>query len=566
MTEDTSALISMSRRDSAIQRQTRVLDTSVPIPNGNASTLQMRDESDTVDNLFAKFHTRWSGDTKSSITFKYADRQEDLASSDFANTSWSNRQTAYGVALDLEQLLESGKLTAKIGFDQMDALRDSSSNEFTTQQFADKSLAQYVSGGFGTESLNQRQTTAKMRMDWNAFGTGSIRHKVYAGLDVQSTKASFERDEDAFATLQSLQTNGTQKITTRTQYLAGTAGVGYDTMGLYLSDSMQWGNLGWTMSARADHDNLFNNTNVAPRTRLDWDAFGDGRTQLGLGWARYYGLDMLGLALQQEKSKLIRYLVQRGVAVDKPAGEIYSYAGLQTPHSDEWALTFTQQISPFLEGGLSLVRRNSMDGVTQDGNATDGYFYTNDANAKTKSAAISLRTLKPWKAAAGEWNSRIDFSWQKTRRNHDSTLGWEGSGLAPDDIVEVDGVQTQRRNKPSAEFNQPYRLSVGMTGKWHQAGIAWSNRFNWNSSKTGVAYLGTTKGVERYGTVKLASYWTWDTSLTYQPSGIKGLTLSLDVLNALNVIRPIAIANPILANNIRYQTGREIWLSAGYAF
>lgn len=44
------------------------------------------------------------------------------------------------------------------------------------------------------------------------------------------------------------------------------------------------------------------------------------------------------------------------------------------------------------------------------------------------------------------------------------------------------------------------------------------------------------------------------------------MTLSLDILNVLNKQVPLAIGSATAANNLRWQTGREIWLNAGYHF
>ena len=76
LTQDTTALISLSRRESQIQRQAKVLDHSAPILNGKNSTVEMRDTKDTVDNLMAKLRTNWGGGTSSNLLLKYSDRRK----------------------------------------------------------------------------------------------------------------------------------------------------------------------------------------------------------------------------------------------------------------------------------------------------------------------------------------------------------------------------------------------------------------------------------------------------------------------------------------------------------
>lgn len=573
VTDDTAALLALSRRHSAITRTSKVLDRSSGIPNGKTTQLVATDQSDQVDNLLAKFHTAWGQGLVTDLTLKYADRQEDLVDNFFADTAWTNQQKAYGLGLDAIQRLEAGKLSLKLGWDQMDAQRVSSSNAFVTQQFADKSLSQYTYGGFGAEALEQRQLSAKLRMDWNTFSTGAVRHKVYAGVDLQSTEARFDRKQDAYSYRAVQQLDGSQKYYSKNHYVAGLAEAGYNSVGAYASDSMQLGNWTATWGARVDHDNFFKNTNLAPRARLDWDAWGTGQTQFSLGWSRYFGLDLLGYALAQEKSKLQRLLVDaKGAAVNNPvAGEIHLLDGIKTPRSDEWAFSVTQQLSEHVESGLSYVRRASRDAVTRD-KLNGQYVYTNAGYGNAETATLSLRTLKPLVALAAQWSGRVDFSWHNAWRNHDTGDAWASSAEAPDDVIVYNGQPILRKDKPASDFSQPRRLSLGWSGRWHHQDVTWGNRVNWNSSKRGIAYLGVVgknlphAGAENYMSQRLASYWTWDTSVTWKPRPLKGVSLNVDILNVLNRSAPIAIANPSAANNVRYQTGREIWLNVGYEF
>lgn len=567
ITEDSTALFSFSRRESLIERQAKVLDRSVTFPNGKSTLLEKSDEKDQVDNFFAKLYTNWGAGTHSSLLLKYADRQEDLVSNSFADTAWTNQQKAMGVAFDITRQLDSGRLKLKLGVDQLNARRDSSNDELTVQMFADKSLSTYTWGGFGAESLEQRQYAAKLRMDWDSIAHGSVQHKLYAGADLQSLDARFVRHQDAYANNQTLLINGAQKITTRTKYSAGTVGIDLNSLSLYLADQMQWGHWHWMTSLRADHDSFFGNTNLAPRTRLDWDAWGDGSTWLSLGWGRYYGIDMLGYALEQGKSRMVTYEIQKGIFVNRPGTSVArSFEGVKTPYSDEWAFRLTQKLGSRLEASLQLVHRDSKDELTQEGSSAAGYRYTNGGFGKADSAILSLRSLRAWPALAADWSGRLDLGWERRNRNHDSTLGWEAEGLAPDDIVEFNGGQIQRKDMPSREFNLPRKLTMGINARWSQVGITWGNRLEWKSSRSAMAYLGTSKGVERYATQRLPSYMTWDTTLAYAPSQFPGLSLNIDVMNVLNKITPLTIGMPAAANNIRYQTGREIWLSARYQF
>lgn len=570
VTEDSAALISFSRRESLIQRQAKQLDLSVANPAAADAVLVQQEEKDSVDNLLAKLHTRWGGGTESSLLLKYADRKEDLVSNSNANSSWTNRQKAMGLSFDISHAFDGGKWTSSLGVDQLDSRRESDSNEYITQQFmrtatAVNSALTYIYGGLGNASLDQRQYTAKTRLDLDVIATGAVRHKMYVGADLQSIDASFERDADVnFYTYRRL-LNGTQNLYTHHTYRAGTVDVGYNSIGLYASDTMQLGNWAWTIAARVDRENFLKNTNVSPWTRLDWDVWGNDQTKLGIGWSRYFGMDMLGYALEQGKDKLLYRHITSGVAVNNSGTVVSrSFDGLKTPHSDEWALNWIQKLTPSLEANFSYVNRASRDELSQSGTEAKGYVYTNDNSARTKTAALSVRTLKPWKALAADWTGRADFTWQDVDRSHDSTLGWAAKGFAPDDEIEVDGVKMQRKDKPASGFSLPRRVSWGVTGEWKQAGVAWGNRVNWNSGRKEVVATSTT--YLKYITQNVPSYWTWDASLTYKPAQLKGLTLNVDVLNVLNKMPALAVTRDVTAYVPRYQTGREIWLTAAYEF
>lgn len=568
--DQTTALLSFSRRQSDISRLLRVLDRpNGGTPNGNTVRLTPENKSDTVDNLMGKIHTHWGGGLRTNVLLKHADRQEDLVHSFFPDTAWTNRQKATGVAVEVEQTLASGELTAKIGWDQMDALRESSDTQLVTQQFWNGSgLSQYTAGGFGTEALKQRQLSAKLRMDWNAFDAWGLHHKVYVGADIQGTDAKFDRMHDSYSYRAVMQQDGTQKIYSKTHNMAGTASAAYNALGLYVSDSMQWQRWTFNVGMRVDRDDLFKNTNFAPRARLDWDLQGNGQTQLGMGFSRYYGLDLMGYALARDKSRLSRTLINaQGVEVNNPTSPvIHNFDGVKTEYSDEWTFSVTQQLTSSFEGSLSYVRRTNRDGVTKEGTSSSGYFYANKGKGNNETVMLSLRTVRPWQALAAQWSGRLDFSWQDSKRNRDTTLGYDTDIEAPDDIVEYNGQAMQRKNMPASIFNQPRRLSLSTQTHWQTAGVEWGNRLSWRSSRPAINYLGMRNNMERYASVRLPSYWTWDTTITWKPQQVHGLVLSVEVLNLLNRMPRIAAANPQLANNVRYQTGREIWLTAGYQF
>ena len=115
----------------------------------------------------------------------------------------------------------------------------------------------------------------------------------------------------------------------------------------------------------------------------------------------------------------------------------------------------------------------------------------------------------------------------------------------------------------------PRRVNFSWSAVWSEYGVTWGNRLNWTSSRDRLAYAGLVtvdgKSRQNFKTTKLPSYWTLDTIITYKPSYIKGITLSVEMLNVLNQMRKTKVATSN-ADSGRMLTGREIWLNASYDF
>ncbi|MFZ4550812.1 MAG: TonB-dependent receptor plug domain-containing protein [Aquabacterium sp.] len=575
LTERNNLLLAVSRRESDITRQFKAIDSGGgTVISGQNAYLTDKTATDRVDNALLKVHTTWNTATESSVLVKLADRQENLVSNTYADTAWTNQQQAQGIATELQHTLtQGGQIKINLGYDQLDNLRHSDSDEFVTYQFykgSSMAYPSYTTGGFGTESLKQHQRTAKLRYDLPGFQTASIQHQMYVGLEGQNMLAKFIRDQDVLSYTSRLNlSTGTVSERSKNLYKAGTVGAQVHTTSAYLSDTMRWRAIDATVSARMDQDDLFDNTNVSPRARLGWDVFGNGQTQLQSGWSRYYGMDLLGYALEAGKSQLKVNLLNStgGNGTGAAAGETHRFEGIRTPHTDETALNLTQRLGVWLQGKVAYVQRAYRDDVIRTGSNSTGYTYTNDGQGNNQTITFTLQTSQPVAAWGARWHGQLNFSWQHSQRNTDVGSAWEADLYQPDDIVEYNGVPIEYQHLPSREFNQPRRITFDWSGEWKPAGITWGHRVNWNSSRDAVVYIGSSKGIDRYASRNLGAYWTWDTAATYKPAALKGMSFTVDVLNLLNQIKPTAILSPTsAANQNAYSTGREIWLTVGYTY
>lgn len=567
-TQDTAALIHLSRRQSTIDRSMRVRHDTV------FTDLKTR-SIDRVDNGFVKIHTRWSADTDSALTLKYADRREDLVDSGSLadQIQWQHQQQSYGLGFDLNHDLRWGQARVQLGYDQMNSYRHSDGTDYMVHmmyQPTGRLDYTYITGGFGQESTEQRNLTLKSRLEFKPVQTGAIEHATYAGVELAHTQGEFVRQKDAYGGNTRHFSNGQpDKLQTLNYYQAGNVGVRYTAASVYLSDRLSWQRLALTGGLRVDRDNYFGNTNVAPRTLLEWDVLGTGETRLSGGWSRYYGMDILGTAMRERKSQLHTLLITGGNRVDRPSHTAYTLDGLRTPYDDEWALRVQQQLSSTVVAELGYVRRYGRQQVSIEGTSKTGYLYTNKGHAKTDAFTLSVKSIAPWAVGPSRWTAHLDITHQRSKRNTKLADGYEGAAEEMDDDIYYNGDLIRRGDRPVGDYNLPWRVSAGLTGRWASYGLQLSNRIHWNGARKDVHYLGLNRsdGREKYESGRVGSYWTWDMRLDWEPTMFKGLGVGLDVLNVLDKQAPLVISTPNSASSQNlYRTGRELWLRASYRY
>jgi len=561
--EKTGAVLAMSRRESDITRWNMgVDDKGQPLPGQDRY-------QDRIDNFLGKFSVRASADTIADLTLKYSDRRETLASDLFRNTRWDNNHGARGVSGNVDHLFQGGRFTLQAGWDRSMSNRTSVGNELVTYQ--PYRLPQYTAGGFGREQTQQDTWTLKGRIDLDPVRTGVFTHSLYAGTEIQHIDAAFKRYQETYSYRRAYSANGKYQDFSKVRYLPGTVNVNYDMASLYLSDRIEWQRLALDAGVRYDRETFLGNTNLSPRTRLDWDLFGSGDTLLSAGWSRYYGGEVLETALEAERSRLRKQVLD---AKGKPVADgnkeyFVEYQGLRLPYDDEWAVSLRQRMAG-LEGTLSYVHRNGRDQWTKTGNERDGYKYTNDGLSTTDGVSLTLRMLEPWRLGETRWNMQASWSWQKRKTNADLVEGYTADARAPDDYVIYNGSQIRAIDLPPSTFYQPQVATMTLIGAWPRAGLTWSNMVNWRSKRDATIYVGVGPKpyyLDRFESGELPSYWTWDTKLAWQPTFARNLEFTVEVLNVLNRMPAVTASNPNLkTNRSTFQSGRELWLQVGYRF
>jgi hypothetical protein len=561
--EKSGAVLALSRRESDITRWNMGVDEQgQPMPGQETY-------KDRIDNFLGKFSVHASAETTADVTLKYSDRSETLASDFFRDTRWDNNHGARGVSANVDHLLQGGRLSLQAGWDRSFSNRKSNGDELVT--FQPYKLPQYTAGGFGKEQKRQDTWTLRGRIDLDPVRTGVFTHMPYAGAEVQQVSADFERFQESYSYRRAYGSDGTYKDYSKVRYLPGTVDVNYNTVGLYLSDRIEWERLALDAGLRYDRETFLGSSNFSPRTRLDWDVFGSGDTLLSAGWSRYYGGQILETALEAEISRLRRQVLDaKGNPVPDGNKEYYvEYKGLKLPYDDEWAVSLRQRAAG-MEGVLSYVRRNGRDQWAKTGNEIEGFKYTNEGLSTTDGVSITLRTLEPWRLGETRWNMQASWSWQKRKTNKDLVEGYTSDARNPDDRVIYNGSEIRAIDLPPSSFYQPQIASLGLIGAWPRAGLVWSNMLSWRSKRDATIYVGLGPKpyyLDRYESGEVPAYWTWDTKLAWQPAFARNLELTVEVLNVLNRTPAVTASNPNLkTNRSTYQSGRELWLQVGYRF
>ncbi|CUJ97884.1 Outer membrane receptor for ferric coprogen and ferric-rhodotorulic acid [Achromobacter sp. 2789STDY5608615] len=560
------AVLTLSHRQSDITRANMgVDDAGQPLP-GQATY------RDRIDNFLGKFSLRAGADTVIDLALKYSDRSETLSSYLFRDTRWDNNHGARGVSLNLEHRFTQGRFSLQGGWDTAMSNRYSSDNELVTQR--PFGLPKYTTGGLGREQTQQDTWTLKSRVDLAPLHTGVLTHGLYAGVDLQRVDAGFKRYQQSASLQRTYGRSGTYRDSSKDVYLPGTVATRYAMASLYLNDRIEWRRLALDSGLRYDYETFLGNSNVSPRTRLEWDMFGSGNTLLSTSWSRYVGAGMLNTALEAERGRLRRRVLDKSGAPVADGDQEYfvDYRGLRMPYDDEWAVSLRQRMAG-LQGVLGYVRRNGRDqwAKSQTGRVfEDRYRYRNSGHSITDSVSLTLSTLEPWRAGETRWNMRTSWSWQRRKANNDLAKGYGGSSTDTDELVIYNDVPIRAFELPDITFYQPQTANLTLIGAYPRMGLTWSNMLNWRSKRNAIIYVGRGPApaqLEKYKSGGLASFWTWDTKLTWQPPSLRNMELTVEVLNLLNRMPALTASNPnFKADNSLYQSGREFWLQVGYRF
>ncbi|NTV76018.1 MAG: TonB-dependent receptor, partial [Holophaga sp.] len=545
-------VVGLSRRESSIER---------------TSYEGRRTTGDRVDNALAKVSYWGEGGAVSDLTLKFSNRREENQNAVYRDTVWTDDHGAFGFTYAYEQAFKAGKFTGQVGWDRFGDRRRSDATSLVTYRIVNPAST-VTEGGFGKEATTSDTQALKARFDFNPMRSGAVEHRIYAGLQADRVDAGYERMTDAYSyQLYRATPTATPSYRSMVLYRQGQVDVAYQDLALYLADTLVSGRVTLQAGLRADRDTYLGNTNLSPRFAVEWDLSGARTTLLKAGVARYYGEGILDLAFARAKSGLKQQLTSStGAVVTTPTVPTLSlYGDLRSPHDDELALSATRFWAG-LQGTLSYVRRLGRDQISPR-TIAGGTQYVNDGRSTTDTAAFTLRNRKPGSFAGAEWTGNLEVDYTRSRRNYDLVTSYQET--VEEGKLYYNGTLIDAVSRPASDFNQPMRASGELHGQWSLAGLGWTNRLSWKGRRQAAFYKGVnaSDGYEIYEDTNIASYWTLDTILSWQPFFHRHLEFRVEVTNVLNRMPVLVPTSPTISTSRDvFVTGREIWFEANYRF
>lgn len=387
-----------------------------------------------------------------------------------------------------------------------------------------------------------------------------------------------------------------QYFALRTVYQKENIDVTLQTSSLYVTDSIDFGDVTVNAGLRADYDDFLENLNIAPRLSIGYRWFGDADRLLSIGLNRYYDSNLLSYKVREQQ---LPYLLQRREingngfvqgwhTLSTDSNYRFLFDNLDTPYNDEAVIGWKQatEIGNF---AIEYTKRWRKDQLVRVGepfyDETDGYYYRRQSNEGFgENELVSFSWAWQYHDHSFWFNTsyRISefYSENQTQSTDNATL----DELVFLQTTNPDGssvfTESTRGNmqRIEAQFDQPIRFNLGWTSKWTEAlttsvtgsFVEANQRFVRTTGVRASEQLnrfcpqctdGESLLVDVYEQVEIPERFLVNLSFAWTPEVLDdhGLSLRLDVHNLFDQ-RTYLVA-PQAAG---VETGRSVWLELGY--
>jgi YD repeat-containing protein len=543
--------------------------------------------TDQLNNVMGRLDYSASDRLNLGLSVRYSDRNHDGITADTFDSPFIKTHQAYGLTGESIYDGESGSLTTKLSFDRAFDQLDSESSTYTTHPTEFYNGNSAYSGGYG--DVRQQQDTSALDIKWehNPLLFGATSHSLSTGLQISNIDAFYEVEDDIIAENYSClsgsfsagcddsNNDGTHDI--NDEYLlskhvlsANRFNKSYQTYGMFLGDRIQTGNWTFNLALRADYETLLENLNIAPRTSVIWDSFGDESTVVTAGANRYYGRSFLRYAINDTlRSWRTQYRYNRAgelVRTTNYDDRSVSDYDLKTPYSDELSLSLAQKMGP-MKATLTGVMRDSKDGVQRTRNDNFEYYYTNSGVSKHQSLSLKLETLKGFQLGSTLTHLETSISVQDSTSNSQSDNAYDEA--FNEDAVYYEGSVIYSDDLPTWDYSIPFQFSFRTTTEIPSWNLIWSNNLNLHAGGKVATDSGDDVEIDGasydvYENVEFDRYATLDTNFTWTPNIVRDLDgyLQVGINNVFDKVIDVSTND----SNSSYTVGRSVSLELGMRF
>ncbi|WP_084267020.1 TonB-dependent receptor plug domain-containing protein [Shewanella marina] len=547
LTDELGMVVGLSRRDSSL-RQARTL---------NAKGEQgHEDQTRRSDNAMVNF--AWTPNTRTRIDWdlRASQYQEQLYVLENIDNNFTDSHKAYGTTLHLQQLLDSGSLSVRAGFDQFIDERDSNSYHVETTHDEWNEL-HYEVGGYGDSQLKQRNIQLLTDYTLDRFVLGATEHQIRTGIGFTQTDYDFYRPKAVTSEVHTI-VMPDWSFDDYGHAVAGKVSSQYRQYSAYVEDNIGWGDWQFRPGIRVEHDDYINDVNLSPRFAMTWQALADTRLDMGLN--RYYGRSFASMALAEKVAQLDRKVMT------------IPNRNLKTPYSDEFTFGVTQVLDNWTVN-LRYNQRHYQDRLIplstsfgEGENKVTIKQLQNGEEYKVDLYTIQVANIEPLVAGISHWNVSIGADWMDTPRND-----LNDPALSNEQVI-LDGQLMTRREMEGAvnSSKEQWQVRAGVDMTLPMWNVTWSNKFY---LKAPVRDFEENESVmdPQYPTYYAYDYGThtqWDSRLRWQPPFAgQSMYVQFDVENVLNKVRQFGSKHS--RNNGDYglyTPGRQFWLELGYQF
>ncbi|MCP1773366.1 outer membrane receptor protein involved in Fe transport [Neisseria perflava] len=553
-------------------------------------------------------HHADNGD-KFNLSFMYSPHTSTYVKPNVMNGDVSNKGGGFRINGEWVHLFDKGKVETHIGYKKTWNKIESAADAYYNYRHVDGlydwcsnsncNYAQY--GGYGDFETGNETWTAKQDYTWDPLMWGKTKHTLGFGWQADFSQAWYKREADTYTYSTSTASSSTTCndgddacsagnfwFRTRVKYPAKDITVGNNHYSLYFQDKINWGKWEITPGVRVDNDRFLGNTDIAPRLTGSYDIFGNKKSVVFGGLNRYYASNMLAYKLREATGSSISQT--RSCSTCEWTGSTETTASarryihsddLKTPRSDEINLGFQQTWGPSV-WTLKWVQRHGKDQFNRTTTTIDGVTYrtlTNDGSSKSNTFSLEARMTRPWEFKYVTVSLSGGFNYAES----ESSFNYYDNTIDETKKIIVDGKLKSINDKPSMDYNNPWRVNVDIKTEFPRWNLVWTQTLNytagyaaWTSDSytcsSAVAACGDYTGdVTEYTKNRFKNAFTLDWHIGWGIPTFKGqkLELTADIINVLNrkiETKASGTTNGSSSATTTYKLGRQFWLGARYTW